>query len=241
MVLYGSDVTKDFAPVLRLIPRLGIDAGTTGARTETSPGVWEDDESTDYGNENWVQFTKSDDSTVNNATYIFYFKLDDNSTDRNRFEQIDFQFALQFDPRVMADRSQVEKADIPDRGGHYPSRAEQIARLEGLGYIQAMDYSTNPEGDPIEDIYEKTNVFKTKDETGDELDINEDRSNIQSIMGVNIGFKMEFQMIQQTGFNNAGDAYRAVRKGFNGSYTDDDLRPETGDAQDDVFKPTPTT
>ena len=37
-------------------------------------------------------------------------------------------------------------------------------------------------------------------------------------------------MIQQTGFNNAADAYRAVRSSFGtGDYTDDDLNPGTQD------------
>ena len=219
MVKYGAG-DDDFAPVLRLIPRLGIPNKTTGARTWDGSN-WVNDTSDDYGGENWVQFDKDDDDDVNNATYIFYFKLDDTKQDRDRFEQIDFQFALQFDPRVMADRAQVEKENIPDRGGSYPSRAEQIAALETAGYIQAMDYSTGT-GVEILNIYEKTNVYKTTNETGDVLDM---AAGIQSIMGVNVGFKMELQMIQQTGFNTPGDAYRAVRLGFNGSYTDDDLKP----------------
>lgn len=220
---YVDSKPTKFSPVLRLIPRLGVPAATDGLPTPQ--------DTTDYGNENWYQFTTADDSTINASTYVFCFKLDEPSSenedyDRNRLEQIDFQFALQFDPAVMADRAQVEKDGLPDRGEGFDNRAKQIEKLLAAGYIQAMDYTAGGAGVEIANIYEKTNVFEEKTPASGSTPATYNTDKCASIMGVNISFKMEFQMIQQTGFNNAADAYRAVRSGFgSGKYTDDDLKP----------------
>ena len=85
MVKTGTDT---YAPVLKLIPR--------------------EDEATHAENEGWKLFT-GDQATqvgVDNSTYIFYFKVADNAEARTDFNTVDFDFSLQFDYRVHADRTQ---------------------------------------------------------------------------------------------------------------------------------------
>lgn len=115
-----------YVPVLKLIPNVNVAAGASGKSTQ------------------WVAFDKDNGGAqvqIGSSTYIYYFKVDEDQ--RDRFEEVDFQFALQFDPQVHSDRRQID-AENP----------------KPEGYIN-LDGKTN--------IVEKTNVYaENADKTIDE-------------------------------------------------------------------------
>ena len=171
MVKYGTG-ENDYAPVLNLIPRLNtpVQSGKTD-------------------NECWTKFdtiTDPDDPAyigTSSSTYIFYFAIEDTDEQRERFEFVSFEFALQFDSRVHADRTQNTQGEV------------------------GTTETTN--------VYEQTVDPDTGVATYGSEDV--------PIMGVDIEFSIDFRLIQQTGFKDADDAYRAAFAEFGkGSYTDTD-------------------
>ena len=129
LVKHGTGSTDaDFAPVLNLIPR----TGNTHVANAKSAG--------------WQKFETSDNVGVNNSTYVFYFKIDDDEDWRTEFdEQFNFQFALQFDSRVMADRTQTTQgqATVEETTNVYSETDKTKAvAIMGVTITFTMDFKT---------------------------------------------------------------------------------------------------
>ena len=176
MVKYAEN---NFAPVLKLTgrtdtPKISVDSTTT----------WNEFKGSEY----------AEQVGITTSSYIFWYLIDDTTVERQRFEEVDFEFALQFDPAVMSDRKQT--------GGTY-------AGDETTGYIPVPG---------LDNIVEKTNVYAEKNDNSGDID----ETTCVNIMDVSVEFKMDFRLIQALGFETPADAYMACFYGDD--YTDDDLK-----------------